>query len=230
MAYSLISHVAAPGVGIGGGQTSAAINTAGADLNVIGYVYFVGGTPAAPTDNQGNAYTLFSGTTFTGTQPTTAIYYCQSPTTNSSHTFTCNGTLAYPGIDIAAFSGSTASPADQSNGSGKTTNGTTFQPGTITPGFANELVVGFCCPETSGAVSIDGGFTITDQNSFTAGTMFGAALAYLIQTTAAAANPTWTVSSATADWAGAIASFKAAAGGGSTPTRVYYDHFISRAA
>ncbi len=116
------------------------------------------------------------------------LYYCASPLVGSGHTFTATpATTSYPTVAVLAWSGSRASPFDVENG---TTGG--FQPGAVTPSSAPALIVqGLCCTDTNPA-SINGGYTITDQLIHGPGAHFGCALAYLVQDTAVATNPTWT--------------------------------------
>jgi hypothetical protein len=73
--------------------------------------------------------------------------------------------------------------------------GTSIQPGPINPTQNNELLIS--CLTNSGDASdtsrsIDGGFTISGQLGYDEPTYSSAiAGAYLVQTTAATSNPTW---------------------------------------
>jgi hypothetical protein len=94
-------------------------------------------------------------------------------------------------------------------------NATALATGSVTPSAANELVV---TAEGQGAAggspfTINLGFTITDQKAQVGGQADGGGLAYLIQTTATAVNPTWTGVS-NGNMVVTIATFKAAAAGG----------------
>jgi hypothetical protein len=76
--------------------------------------------------------------------------------------------------------------------------GTSPSGSSITPTQANELVIcGVVSTANSNpASSIDGGFSIIDDSVSAVGGQYqGATAAYLIQTSAAAAAPTWTFSS-----------------------------------
>jgi hypothetical protein len=99
-------------------------------------------------------------------------------------------------IAIAAFTGgNTASPFDTQNGQ-SLSNSATVQPGTVTPGAANELVM-TGLEFTSAPVSVDSGVTILDQVPMAGGQYWGVALGYTIQSAAAAVNPTWTLAAIT---------------------------------
>jgi hypothetical protein len=113
------------------------------------------------------------------------------------------------GFVVAAFSGVIASsPFDVENGTGSS-SASSLQPGSIMPSQNNKLVIAAVASGNNGSpFSINGGFT-KNEDEPGAGNTFDVAMAYLIQTSAAAANPTWTAS-ATVDIAAAIASFKSA--------------------
>jgi len=126
-----------------------------------------------------------------------------------------SGANTFGGLQVQAWSGSAASPFDQESG---TTSGgvSTLQPGSLTPSEDNCLVITGMAHEanTSGATSINGGFTISDGTGYQGGVHEGGSMAYLVQTSAAAANPTWNITNATAAIGAAMAVFKAASGGG----------------
>lgn len=149
-------------------------------------------------------------------QVSAALFYCANPTTSASHTFQTDDP-DYPAICVAAFADTAVAPADQTS-QATATDATTIQPGSITPAEGNELVITAVCYEVL-TVSINGAFTITDQVSALGGTSEGLALAYLIQTSAAAVNPTWTAAGSPTlggsnDLAVVMATFKSLEGGG----------------
>lgn len=176
--------------GASGGGTTPAIDTTGADLIVLGIVSSAGF--AAPTDNKGNTWT--PRTSQSSSQQRVQLYYCHNPTVGAGHTFTSTG--SFEGIYVEAFSGSAASPYDQESGATSGAGGLhTIQPGSITPAEDNELFVVMCGNESAIGFTqtIDQSFTITDQFNLSSPT-WGAGMAYLIQGSAAARNPTWTQS------------------------------------
>ena len=184
------------------------VDTTGANFLVC----MIGGeiNATAPTDSKGNTWTQvrdengeFSGEV--------ALFYCENPTVGSGHTWTTTSSLCC--VSVAAFSGvATSSSLDQQNG--VSNDDEPYNAGSITPSEDNELVIAAMGGGVQTGHAIDGGFTITDAWDTTGGVNYDGALAYLIQTTATAANPSWT-GSGTGPLEGVInASFKADAGGG----------------
>ncbi len=206
-AITLLTHVCAFS-GDTNTVTTTTINTTGATLLVVTISdYQAALAQAVPSDSKMNTWT--SLTTYNAdlsVRVTTS--YVANPTVGTLHTFTATGSVAYPSICVASFSGVVSmSPLDQQHGQGGVAAATTLQPGSITPSQNNELVITGLAFDTSGTVSIDSGFTITDQTDYMPGAAFGAALAYIVQTTAGAVNPTWTFAMANA--AAAQSSYKA---------------------
>lgn len=210
MAYAPISGAHVKTVGE---SASSAIDTTGADLIVVG---ITGGaapglTPAI-ADSKGNTYT---GLTVYGSAGVAQVqlFYCQSPTVGSGHTFTVTANFQVVEYYVQAFSGSSPSPFDQENGGGSTGVVTSFQPGSITPSQANCLLVTVLAEcDNANLPSIDSGFTITDSDVIVGASHYGGGLAYLIQGAAAAVNPTWSwAANLVNQQASAMASFKAAA-------------------
>lgn len=202
MAFALIAHTTATG----SGTNTPAINTTGANLIIIG-VSWETSTPAI-SDNQGNTYTLIASQNSGGGLGASSLYYCSSPITSASHTFTATSEI--PAIFVQAFSGAASSlPLDQHN-SANTTSGSTIQPGSVTPSAANELLVSVAQASSGGGQtlnSVGSGFTITDKEAG-GPSVFSSGMAYLIQTSATAENPTFTFSGSNLFLSSVIATFK----------------------
>lgn len=186
---------------------SASVTTTGASILIAVTSAFVGANPINMADSKGNTWSKL--TERAGTFLRVQIHYVANPSVGTLHTFTATesggGALT---SEIAAFSDAiTTSPFDQQNGA--TSDSTsTLATGSITPGQNSELIIAGLTDAYTGTVSINGGFTITNQQPFVSSpTQWGSALAYLIQTTATAANPTWT-SGVVDAMSAAIASFK----------------------
>lgn len=204
MAFSLIVNVAA-GSTVNNTVTTGAVDTTGADF-LVAIVSDVGvGDIPAVSDSKSNSWTALTRKVigFAGSK----IHYCQSPTVGSGHTFTASSAGASsPSIAVLAFSGSAVSPFDVENGAtGQSVS--SLSTGSVTPSENNELVIAGVCWYPAGTVSINGGFTISDQVNYD-GVHMGVGAAYLIQTSAAAANPAWSGVSFS-DVAATIATFKA---------------------
>ncbi len=176
--------------------TTDAIVTTGADLIVVNLGYF-GGTVEL-RDSKSNTWIPLS------VAPTTSgyeqrLYYCVSPVVGSGHTFTADdggGAVAarYIGIAVLAFSGVNTSDAKDQESAGATNgSATSIQPGSVTPDEDNCLVVAGL-GWNSGTPSINGGYAEIHADAV-GGNTVGSAIAYLIQTSAGATNPTWSWSS-----------------------------------
>jgi len=215
MAYSLIANVAA-GSTTGNTITTAGIDTTGASFLVAVISDYAGGSSTI-SDSKSNTWAAL--TAYSSNNDRVCIYYVTTPTVGSAHTFTSTGTGNYSVISAAAFSGSAASsPFDQQTGQNNynaNTPGKSIVVGSITPTEDNELVVTGLTGFAANTVSIDLSFSITNQTTFVGSQHLLGAMAYKIQTTAAAVNPTWSWPTTDMTCAAAIASFKAAAAAGS---------------
>lgn len=211
---NLVTHAAASGTSTS--ATTTAVNTTGSTLFVVGATY---DTTAVPTISD-SASNTWNALTPTNTSSAGAVLnWCANPTTSSSHTFTASGAGTFPALFMLAFSGTTtATPFDVENGS--TTATTTLQPGSITPAVNGEVLVTFFGFNGAGVpVSIDSSYIQADSAiDFGSGVHYGGAMAYLIQTTAGASNPTWTRTNSATN-AGRIAAFKASS---TAPTSVTF--------
>jgi hypothetical protein len=229
MAIALIAHTAQASSG-GGSLTTSAIDTSGANFLVMATSGFTGVNPVGvPTDSKSNTWIGLTVHTnsVTNTVPS-QIFYAVNPTVGTGHTFSFGAASTFPSICVAAFSGvATTSPFDTVAGEGAGDNGTaiTLSISSITPNQANSLVIAVDAIVSGDTSSVDGGFTITDDIPPSGGNCQGSALAYLIQTTAAAAAPTFTLVTVADRACGGSAVFKPSTGGGATPgTPFFYRH------
>jgi hypothetical protein len=218
MAYALITSDSKAGTPTG--VTTDGVDTTGADLIVVNVGWYSNGglnNTLAVSDSEGNTWTAL--TIRSTTNIACRLFYVYNPSVGAGHTFTANdgANSPYPSIEMMAFSGAAAAPFDQQNGA--TATATSIATGSITPTEDNELVVAGLAHEnnSAGAVSINGGFTAL-KVAYVGGNSQGSGLARLIQTTATAANPTWSITTS-AESAAVIASFKAASGGGGNRRR-----------
>jgi hypothetical protein len=209
MTIALLSHTYKQG-NSGGSGTSPAIDTTGASLLVAYVADFTGSAAATFADSQGNTWTALTARPLTGNMRS-QMYYCASPTTSASHTFSATGTNSFAAIAIAAYSGTATSPYDQETGA-TTLTGTSLATGSVTPSENNELVI-YGCGYASSALSVSVG-TMLDTAAIIGGTSYGIGLAYEIQTTATARSPSWSWSSSNS-CSTTIATFKATTGSSS---------------
>ena len=161
------------------------LNTTGANLIVVTAQDYTSGVTLS--DSYGNTWIL--AVSQVGSVLQSYIYYCLNPTVGVGHTFTTTGSPYNGAPSVTAWSGAaTSSVLGQTNGNATSTS--TNQPGSVTPTVNGSLIVTGLYSSAS-THSINSGFTIySDDNA-------NFAAAYLIQGTAGAINPTWTLSGAT---------------------------------
>lgn len=205
-----IAHVASTSAGSTGGATvtTSSIDTTGANLIVVAVSYYSDGVVPTLSDSKGNTWTGLTERSLSASS-SVRLFYCVAPTVGSGHTFTAARLNSYPTVSVSAFSGAAASPYDQESGAVVGTTSTSYQPGSITPSENNcVLVTGIANGGTSN--TIDSSFNATSTGN-SGSNHVGGGIAYKIQTTAGAENPTWSWTTSSSR-ASAMASFKAAAG------------------
>jgi hypothetical protein len=190
------AHLVSTGAGASDTSTcnTSPIDTTGVTLLIAVAAWFAGVTsPAVMADNKGNTWVERDRVT-DGSNVIVSIYDCVAPTVGTNHVFSLTGTTTLPSLVVDGWSGEHASSPFDQVAAGATATSTTIQPGSVTPTQNNELVVTGICSDTQ-IDSIDGSFVITTNIAGVPSTSFDVAAARLIQTSAAAANPTWTVNS-----------------------------------
>lgn len=201
--WSLIAH------GLGGSSdnpTVAAINTTGANILVVSVSQYKGSTIGTLSDSKSNTWTGLTAK-IGASEAYNRLFYCASPTVGSGHTFTVSGTGIFGAVAVQAWSGANVAPFDVENGAiGASV--TSLQTGSVTPSQNNSLIVTSVDPAGGSATTyaINSGFTITDSIDSQSG-IEGLAMAYLVQTNAAAINPSWSWVGSS-EPAAAIAVFK----------------------
>lgn len=210
-----VAHIATttPDGGTNGG-TSGSANSTGANFAAIGLSWYTGATQPTVSDFYGNSYTGRTQHDSGGTLVSSRIFDCLSPTVGGSHTVTCSGTFTYSSIGGSFFSGvATSSAFDQQNGAGST-SAASINTGSVTPSEDNELLFTHLNAELMNPPTIGSSFTLAAHCTTISGRQ-GNGLAYKIQTTAGAENPLWS-GSGTSYLVASIATYKAAAGAGTT--------------
>ena len=212
-AYSQIVHSFAAG-GAATSVTTGNLTTTGGDLIIVAVTDYSVSSLGSVSDNKSNTWTQL--TAQTGSVARTTFWYAKNPTVGSNHTFTysgCSGTC-YPTIYVQVWSGSDlTAPFDVENGA-KDSGLTTIQTGSITPNNANSLVVSAVNFWTNtNNPTVDSSMTLDDSRVYNPGFEFGGGIAYIVQGSAAAINPTWSANVSGGN-AAVIAAFKAASGGG----------------
>lgn len=173
---------------IGTAGPTAAIDTTGATLLVVATAYstsFSGITGVS--DSKSNTWTALTEYK-NGTTSTSRLFYCSNPTVGTGHTFsTVGGFSNTPAIAVQAWKGTVLSVSADFD-----TGAAALNPGSGTPSTNNQVIVTTMDTNVSAAYTVGSGFTISDQINFSGGVNPGFAMAYLIQSAAAAVNPTWT--------------------------------------
>jgi hypothetical protein len=226
--FTLLTHGAAVSSG-----ARPTVDSTGADLLVWGHTRrggagYVEGFGAG-TDSLGNlmsSYTKLGPYNNGGDNATVVIYFLRGGTFGAGHTIYYGGGDGSGADFVAAWSGSAASPIDQSAGSASAGNVSTIQPGSITPTMPNELVIALLSDQaypTDRTHSVDGSMTQLD-NIASPDYYYRGMVAYVIQTAAAAINPTFTATGTAKNLAAMIVSFKStSSGGGKVRHRVVSD-------
>ncbi|MEY4942836.1 MAG: hypothetical protein RL254_1017 [Planctomycetota bacterium] len=173
--------------------TTASINTSGAKLLVVTVGGYAPSGPFTLSDNKSNTWTGITSQTLGDNYQ--RIYYCINPTVGSGHTFTLSATGGiYGGPCVQAW----GCDGDVAYGgeSGSTADATTIQPGSVTPSQNGSLIFTGMVMGNGGSTivlpSINSGFTLSPSYKVRTGGWYGLFSAYLVETTAAAVNPTWT--------------------------------------
>lgn len=214
-AYAAIALVN-NGLAAFGNGTSVAISTVAASIELACVAADQSnGSGQTVSDNRGNTWARITRIPGSGGSFQTELWYAFVTSANASTTITYSGNFAR--FAAASFSGTaTSSVLDGAVTSATQSFSTSLQPGSITPSQANGMLATcFAADPSAATIAINGGFTITD--SATANLMVG--LGYLVQTTATAANPTWSGYASTTAHA-AMQAFKDPGGGGGGPTTV----------
>lgn len=204
-------------LGASGGTTSA-FDTTGSDILFlcVGYLGISSGPPTI-SDSKGNTWVPLTKyeLQFAGSR----IYYCIAPTVGSGHTVTATGSSTYASVYVAGFSGAEqASPFDAENGA-TDASAASIATGSVSPSEDGELVIAFLASQLGAAdnPTIDGGFASPPDGLNQTAQGLGIQFSFLVQTSAASANPTWTCAPG-AYLTTSIATFKPAGGGAAEPT------------
>lgn len=171
------------------------------------------GTGKTVSDNRGNTWTRVA-TPITAGGTHIELWYALVTNANVTTTVTYSGNFSY--IAVATFAGTaTSSVTDGSPTGTSATFSTSVQPGSITPSQANGLLIScFGADLVGGTPVVNAPFAFT--NSINTSSQQGG-LSYVIQTSAIAANPTFSGYSTTTSMAN-MQAFKESGGGGGGST------------
>lgn len=173
-----------PGTGGGNGPIETlSFDSTGASIIVLVLCRLgAGGSYGTITDTYSNSWTALTEQN-SGFWIATRIYYCLSPNTGTDHIITVGSSgSSYPGVTVAAFSGVTAYSAE--------TGAVSDSPGSLGAVSAALYVSGFGHNDTT-TPTINDGFTVGARSTNSGGNNQPCNLAYRIDASATAANPTW---------------------------------------
>lgn len=193
MAHTLLASTSAGAASGGAAVTTSGIDTTGATLITLAVTWYSGATAPTITDSKGNTWTALTAQIGGGGDSVgVRWYYVVNPIVGSGHTFT-DTINDYGILCVLAWSGNHATPFDVENGSAPVGNGTSIQPGGVTPSAANTLVLTAAALRGNAGsgqtMSVDSGQTKQLQQAN--GDAMQLAVGYEIQTTATARNPIW---------------------------------------
>lgn len=206
----------------GSDVTTPDINTTGAVQIIVAAIKQVGKTITVQ-DNKGNTY-VPAEDDVASADVNVQMYESSGANLTSvgaNHNFTIDAPDfdTYPWIGVIAIGGAAGGSDEDNEDAGAVAS---LNPGPITPTADGAIVIVGAGFGGGATLTINEGFTIIGQDPEGAGNWGGMA-AYLIQTTAAVADPTVGSGGAATQMAAKIISFLAAGGGGgfvpSTPHR-----------
>ncbi len=196
----------------GAAVTTDAVDSTGCDFIVLS-VSSYGGTDYTTVDSKSN--TIIAGVDHNdGGNLHVKIFRIESVTgAGSGHTFTVDpaGQYRYMAITVEGFDDGPLT-LDQETAVNTVSGSSALSTGSLTPSVDNCLLIAAFEADGASSISINGGFTAAASNS--GGNNEANGMAYLIQTSATAANPAWTWTGSTG--VAALAVFKPTGGGGST--------------
>lgn len=204
--------------GVHDGDTDAvatpAMDSSGANLLVCMF-WAITGFPVTISDSKGNTWTQPTPVTVLGAYEMSVAYCEGSPTVGSGHTFSMSSIIGVSLLGVIAFSGAKSASSYDTLVAAGTSAGNTLQPGSLTPAENNEVLITYVWGTDSvpTSLAINSSFTEVEDITDTANANNQLGLAYKIQTTGGAENPTWTASGWTgaADMVAHMTAFKAAA-------------------
>lgn len=173
------------------GGTSAAINTTGADCLIISVASYSGGTPVS--DSRGNTWVPL--TRHTASSGNHQFWICQAPMVGGGHKFTIGPT--YTAAIVYAFQN--VGSFDAESGAG-TTGAGPLASGSVLPTHDGALILTALAANTGATDSVaPAGFTQTTIPN-AAGVHLQTSAAWMIQTTKASINPTWSWTAGSHDY------------------------------
>ena len=199
MAFAIVASVSA-GSATGDNVTTGAIDTTGATLLVATVAADDGTQPVS--DSATNTWVALTRVaSVAGLSPGLQLYYVTNPTTAAAHTFTVTTTGLFPGIAVAAYSGTIAAPYPATGtqyGRSQGTGNLTAALLAVTPVDGSTMLVAAAAwGVVVAAIAVSPAAFTLRQGFVGSATAYGVALADSIQTAPVAAAPvfSWTTTS-----------------------------------
>jgi hypothetical protein len=203
MAISVIAStsIATTGSATFSGFTSSAIDTSTATLIEVTVFSYQGAPAPALTHSKSGTFTGLTERISSSSTRVRKFYLLNDGSWGSGHTFTIttSHSAAYATAVIRAYAGTNINFHSESSG-GSGTTVTSLNAGSVTPPTNGALITtGICYQPTISALAVTGeSLAIIQHIPYAAGTTMGGAAADEIQTTAAALDPAWSWTTATA--------------------------------
>lgn len=175
--------------------TTASCNTTGATLLVVSIAYTNLSATYTISDSKSNTWTCLTAKSQVG-DGGTQLCYAFSPTVGTSHTFSVAispSTSQRATIGAMAFNNTLSGSGVFDQQTGGTGASTTCAAGSLTPAVAGELFVTGLTGNGLSATSltINSSYTIPTGGTNTA--TWDSGMAYFVDSTTTAQNPTWTI-------------------------------------
>jgi hypothetical protein len=197
--------------------TTGSVDTSGATLLV--FIMQSNENASTPSDSKGNTWTLaVAETAFFQCK----IFYAYNPTVGTGHTFTLTGTDFAGNMQLLAFNGVQAAPDPLD----KTNHAANFgvaslSPGSVTPATDGQVLVTGLNDSGDYPSTVNAGYSTPYGQGANVFGFIGGWSAYLIQTSAAASAPTWSLNTGSNNMYTTIATFKAAAAAAQDTPELY---------
>jgi hypothetical protein len=136
--------------------TSGARNTIGANLIEVSVKWYNGVTAdVTVSDSEGNTWVPLTKYSNATSSESVRKWYCLSPTTSATHTFTVTGTATYCVINVHSFSGVASFHSE----AGSNGTGSTAQAGSVTPSANGAVIIASINGDSTTSFAIDSGFS-----------------------------------------------------------------------
>lgn len=190
------------------------VNTSGANFLVL--VRASSAAMPAPVDSRGNTWQLAGSFGSSDQNSVITVHYADAASTGVDHNFAIGN--GFTGAALLAFQRTAGTLVVGPQAGRSLASATSVTAGGITPTVSPSLVIAALgLPGAAGTVAIGEGFSTPAFADAVSGSSYGAATAWLLQATAAAVDPTWTLGTARPSSA-ALASFAVSTGSPPPPS------------